>query len=650
MLAYSRSSERSGDTSSPVPQASQGLDGENSVALDALRSTSTAMAQRPLTAPGGSNVTADRAPVYNRNVGLTDDMEYQTSGMTGELSSFQRIYTANAARYDAVANRTGIPATLIAAIHYREGSCNFNTYLHNGDPLGRPTVHVPAGILFYRWEDAAVHALGMFSDLKNDLGLTAHTTDIAAIATFAEYYNGLGYMNRGKTSAYVYSGTDSYQGGMFTSDGHFDANARDRRPGILALINQLGATTTPGQTTRGTPTTTPVPTGSLTGTPMLRSGSSGPQVALLQTALNRNGAALTVDSDFGPRTEAAVRAFQARNHLEVDGVVGPATAAALNRTGTGTGTGTGGNPTPAPAAPATYTVRSGDSLSAIADRLHTTVAALTSLNGIRNPNLIYPGQVLRVPGSGAPTQAPAPVQAPNRPPTTVPPAPPTGSSVADQRGALAARSALMELQAGRQVYGSGTWETRGANQGTYPDKYQSALKAGASSDLPWCGMFVGYNYIQAGIRQEIIDNLVFWSGYRLFQFFQYGKYVGGAGTAGPWWTRHQTKNLDGLTGQARKDALTAYGPQAGDVVLFHSDHSHVAMVQRYDATTGDLYITEGNSGDKVVSTIYGTSTDDITYIGRFNDADFGTTVNEGVAGAQAPATTYERRTSTGRTS
>ena len=46
----------------------------------------------------------------------------------------------------------------------------------------------------------------------------------------------------------------------------------------------------------------------------------------------------------------------------------------------------------------TYTVRSGDSLSAIAARFGTTVSALQSANNIRNANLIYPGQVLRVSG------------------------------------------------------------------------------------------------------------------------------------------------------------------------------------------------------------------------------------------------------------
>ncbi|HTD58836.1 MAG TPA: peptidoglycan-binding protein [Solirubrobacteraceae bacterium] len=56
----------------------------------------------------------------------------------------------------------------------------------------------------------------------------------------------------------------------------------------------------------------------------LESGSEGRQVRILQHALG-----IEVDGVFGPGTEAAVRAFQTAHGLIVDGVVGPQTSAAL---------------------------------------------------------------------------------------------------------------------------------------------------------------------------------------------------------------------------------------------------------------------------------------------------------------------------------
>jgi peptidoglycan hydrolase-like protein with peptidoglycan-binding domain len=58
-------------------------------------------------------------------------------------------------------------------------------------------------------------------------------------------------------------------------------------------------------------------------------GSSGPQVEQVQTALVALGYPITVDGTYGPRTEAAVRDFQAASNLEVDGIAGPDTQDAL---------------------------------------------------------------------------------------------------------------------------------------------------------------------------------------------------------------------------------------------------------------------------------------------------------------------------------
>ena len=62
---------------------------------------------------------------------------------------------------------------------------------------------------------------------------------------------------------------------------------------------------------------------------------------------------------------------------------------------TGTGTAMEKNP----AAPAVYTVQRGDTLWAIAKRFlgdGSRYAEIAASNGIRNPNLIYPGQTLRI--------------------------------------------------------------------------------------------------------------------------------------------------------------------------------------------------------------------------------------------------------------
>lgn len=44
----------------------------------------------------------------------------------------------------------------------------------------------------------------------------------------------------------------------------------------------------------------------------------------------------------------------------------------------------------------TYTVKKGDTLSKIAQAHNTSVSALVELNGLKNPNLIYVGQRLKI--------------------------------------------------------------------------------------------------------------------------------------------------------------------------------------------------------------------------------------------------------------
>ena len=58
-------------------------------------------------------------------------------------------------------------------------------------------------------------------------------------------------------------------------------------------------------------------------------------------------------------------------------------------------------PSQPPASGQTYTVRRGDTLSAIALRYGVSMWTLARVNGIQNPSFIYVGQVLRIPGGGS---------------------------------------------------------------------------------------------------------------------------------------------------------------------------------------------------------------------------------------------------------
>ncbi|RPJ01825.1 MAG: LysM domain-containing protein [Chloroflexi bacterium] len=72
-------------------------------------------------------------------------------------------------------------------------------------------------------------------------------------------------------------------------------------------------------------------------------------------------------------------------------------------------------PIPGPPIPNTYVVVRGDTLTSIALRFGTTVNALVQANGIVNPNLIYVGQLLNIPGGTVvipPTPVPGATQVP----------------------------------------------------------------------------------------------------------------------------------------------------------------------------------------------------------------------------------------------
>lgn len=72
-------------------------------------------------------------------------------------------------------------------------------------------------------------------------------------------------------------------------------------------------------------------------------GSTGSAVSKLQTILNQHGYGLAVDGIFGEKTRAAVRDYQKRYNLKLDGIAGPETwGSLLGQNGSSNGSYTGG--------------------------------------------------------------------------------------------------------------------------------------------------------------------------------------------------------------------------------------------------------------------------------------------------------------------
>lgn len=150
---------------------------------------------------------------------------------------------ANKARYKTIESLTGAPWFWVLPTHNRESSMNFNTHLHNGDPLTARTKHVPAGRpvgppksghLPYTFEESAQDALTMAPHSLNKVPLWS----VERCLYEWEKYNGWGYLKKGN-SPYVWAGTTEYHGGKYIADGVYSSSAWDTQLGCAAVFKQL---------------------------------------------------------------------------------------------------------------------------------------------------------------------------------------------------------------------------------------------------------------------------------------------------------------------------------------------------------------------------------------------------------------------------
>lgn len=146
----------------------------------------------------------------------------------------------NKKRYKAIADRLGIPLCIVPLIESKEmGSSvgKFDRYIGNGQKLTQKTTIVPKNRgPFNTWEEGVIDAL---ITLKGYDKITEWTLERMLFEM--ERYNGFGYMNRGKESAYLWAKTLPHgrNTGKFVADGVYDPNAIPKNIGVYALYTLL---------------------------------------------------------------------------------------------------------------------------------------------------------------------------------------------------------------------------------------------------------------------------------------------------------------------------------------------------------------------------------------------------------------------------
>ena len=156
----------------------------------------------------------------------------------GEVDSIVNRIVAHKDRYTKAGKPHAVPWYVVGVIHMLEGGGSFATHLHNGDPLTARTVHVPkgrpkAGRPPFTWEASASDALAFD-------GLSTWTNWSLPGTLFAlERFNGFGYRSRNIHSPYLWSFSNQYSKGKFTSDNVFSPNAVSQQCGAAVLLRRM---------------------------------------------------------------------------------------------------------------------------------------------------------------------------------------------------------------------------------------------------------------------------------------------------------------------------------------------------------------------------------------------------------------------------
>jgi lysozyme family protein len=225
--------------------------------------------------------------------------------------------------YKAGCDLTGVPQIVAAASFEREASSNFKLNPAQGWPLNSRSKDVPYNGPFGSWTAAQLAAYKI--DGLDQIGAPNWSWERACYEE--ELFNGFGYRNHGVPSPYLFGGTNIQKPGKYDADSKYDPNEMDTQLGVIPMMLRM--------VELRPDLTLPLPYPGVMGAAPVAQVMPPPiglhDAATLQAALNKLGAdpQLTVDGSYGRNTSRAVRTFQASAGLQVDGLAGPATWAAI---------------------------------------------------------------------------------------------------------------------------------------------------------------------------------------------------------------------------------------------------------------------------------------------------------------------------------